>query len=88
MKSSRSDSPPYQPKPSTSTETSLPKVVIVNLQPTKFDARADICLRGEIDRVLTRVCQNLGVEIPIVENEGGVFIPKIVLRWGKHYLAV
>ncbi|KAL5112832.1 NAD-dependent protein deacetylase sirtuin-6 [Taenia crassiceps] len=51
--------------------------------PTKFDARADICLRGEIDRVLTRVCQNLGVEIPIVEDEGGVFIPKIVLR-SKH----
>ncbi|VDK31635.1 unnamed protein product [Taenia asiatica] len=83
VKPSRGDSPPHQPKPSTSTEASLPKVVIVNLQPTKFDARADICLRGEIDRVLTRVCQNLGVEIPIVENEGDVFIPKIVLR-SKH----
>lgn len=57
-----------------------PKVVIVNLQPTKFDSRADICLRSEIDRVLTQVCQNLGVEIPKVESQDGPFIPRIVLR--------
>ncbi|CDS41431.1 NAD dependent deacetylase sirtuin 6 [Echinococcus multilocularis] len=83
VKLSDSDSPSQHSKPSTSTGSCPTRVVIVNLQPTKFDARADICLRAEIDRVLTRVCQNLGVEIPIVENEGGVFIPKIVLR-SKH----
>ncbi|EUB64487.1 NAD-dependent deacetylase sirtuin-6 [Echinococcus granulosus] len=83
VKLSDSDSPSHHSKPSTSTGSCPTRVVIVNLQPTKFDARADICLRAEIDRVLTRVCQNLGVEIPIVENEGGVFIPKIVLR-SKH----
>uniref|UniRef100_A0A0R3WNY6 Deacetylase sirtuin-type domain-containing protein n=1 Tax=Hydatigena taeniaeformis TaxID=6205 RepID=A0A0R3WNY6_HYDTA len=83
MKSSHSDSVPHHPKPSASVGASQPKVVIVNLQPTNFDARADFCLRGEIDRVLTRVCQNLGVEIPTAANDGGVFTPKIVLR-SKH----
>lgn len=57
-----------------------PKTVIVNLQPTKMDSRADMCLRAEIDRVLVRVCENLGVIIPKIETIGKTFIPQIVLR--------
>ena len=78
-KTSDADSPTTSANLAQSSSSS-PKVVIVNLQPTKFDARADICLRSEIDRVLIRVCQNLGVEIPKVEGGDGPFIPKIVLR--------
>ncbi|KAM3174231.1 hypothetical protein ACTXT7_010958 [Hymenolepis weldensis] len=58
------------------------RVVIVNLQTTNFDSRAEICMRTEIDCVLTRVCKNLGVKIPKIEemNPNGPFIPKIVFR--------
>ncbi|VDL28847.1 unnamed protein product [Hymenolepis diminuta] len=59
-----------------------PRVVIVNLQTTNFDSKAEICMRTEIDCVLTRVCKNLGVKIPKIEemNSNGPFIPKIVFR--------
>ncbi|VDO10515.1 unnamed protein product [Rodentolepis nana] len=58
------------------------RAVIVNLQATKFDGMAEFCMRTEIDRVLARVCKNLGVKIPKIEevNSNGPFIPKMVLR--------
>nr|CDS29651.1 NAD dependent deacetylase sirtuin 6 [Hymenolepis microstoma] len=58
------------------------RVVIVNLQTTNFDSKAEFCMHTEIDCVLTRVCKNLGVNIPKIDevNSSGPFIPKIVFR--------
>lgn len=40
------------------------KVVICNLQPTKFDKKADVVINGYVDVVMEKVMKRLGVEIP------------------------
>ncbi|CAH1980695.1 unnamed protein product [Acanthoscelides obtectus] len=40
------------------------KVVIVNLQPTKHDKKADLIINTFVDDVLVKVCKRLGLEIP------------------------
>ncbi|XP_058019614.1 NAD-dependent protein deacylase sirtuin-6 isoform X1 [Ahaetulla prasina] len=40
------------------------KLVIVNLQPTKHDRQADLCIHGYVDEVITKLMKLLGLEIP------------------------
>ena len=40
------------------------EMVIVNLQPTPMDARADVVIRSRIDDVMRIVCQELDVAVP------------------------
>ncbi|BHF59933.1 NAD-dependent protein deacetylase sirtuin-6 [Sparganum proliferum] len=56
------------------------KVVIVNLQPTKMDSRANLCLHAPIDRVLSEVCSRLNVNVLTPMKTSRVFEPNIVLR--------
>ncbi|CAI8042504.1 NAD-dependent protein deacetylase sirtuin-6 [Geodia barretti] len=39
-------------------------VVICNLQPTKYDKKADLIIHGYVDDVMTRVMDGLGIPIP------------------------
>ncbi|VDL94825.1 unnamed protein product [Schistocephalus solidus] len=57
-----------------------PKVVIVNLQPTKMDSRATFCLHAPIDRVLSEVCAKLNVPVPTLMKPSQKFEPNIVFR--------
>ncbi|XP_018429083.1 PREDICTED: NAD-dependent protein deacetylase sirtuin-6 [Nanorana parkeri] len=41
------------------------KLVIVNLQPTKHDRHADLCIHGYVDEVMTQLMQHLDIKIPI-----------------------
>ncbi len=72
------------PKARHSDEDAPAKVVIVNLQETKLDSRADICLRATIDEVLRSVCGKLDVTIEAARQPEAddVFIPRIVSRYG------
>lgn len=40
------------------------KLVICNLQPTKYDKKADVVINGYVDVVMEKVMKRLGVEIP------------------------
>lgn len=40
------------------------KLVICNLQPTKYDKKADLVINGYVDDVMERVMKRLGLEIP------------------------
>ncbi|XP_037939826.1 NAD-dependent protein deacetylase Sirt6 [Teleopsis dalmanni] len=40
------------------------KLVICNLQPTKHDKKADFTVSAYVDKILSKVCKRLGIEIP------------------------
>lgn len=40
------------------------KMVICNLQPTKYDKKADLVINGYVDAIIERVMKRLGIEIP------------------------
>nr|XP_038934598.1 NAD-dependent protein deacylase sirtuin-6 isoform X5 [Rattus norvegicus] len=40
------------------------RLVIVNLQPTKHDRQADLCIHGYVDEVMCKLMKHLGLEIP------------------------
>lgn len=40
------------------------KVIIINLQPTKFDHKADLVLHDYVDSVLERICKQLNISVP------------------------
>ena len=40
------------------------RLVIINLQPTKHDKKADLLIRGFADTVMTKLFERLGVQIP------------------------
>lgn len=40
------------------------KIVICNLQPTKYDKKADLVISTYVDDVMEKVAKRLGVEIP------------------------
>lgn len=40
------------------------RLVIVNLQPTKHDRHADLCIHGYVDEVMCKLMKHLGLEIP------------------------
>ncbi|XP_006868996.1 PREDICTED: NAD-dependent protein deacetylase sirtuin-6 isoform X2 [Chrysochloris asiatica] len=44
------------------------RLVIVNLQPTKHDRQADLCIHGYVDDVMTQLMKHLGLEIPSWEG--------------------
>lgn len=45
------------------------KLVICNLQPTKYDKKADLVLSTYVDTVLEKVMKRLGVELPEYSEE-------------------
>lgn len=45
-------------------EEPLNKLVIVNLQPTKYDPRAQLVVHQYIDRVMAMLCQQLNLTVP------------------------
>lgn len=40
------------------------KLVICNLQPTKYDKKADLVISTFVDTIMEKVCKRLGVELP------------------------
>ena len=51
-------------------KTSLPgRVVIVNLQKTKYDHKADLVIHDYIDDVLVQLCKCLDIQIPLFRPE-------------------
>lgn len=40
------------------------KLVICNLQPTKYDKKADLVISTYVDHIMEKVCKRLGVELP------------------------
>ena len=44
------------------------RLVIINLQPTKHDKKADLLIRAYADTVMTKLFERLGVEIPLYET--------------------
>lgn len=40
------------------------KVVICNLQPTKYDAKADLVISTYVDTIMEKVLKRLGIELP------------------------
>ena len=46
-------------------ETTSPgKLVIINLQKTRFDNKATMVVHHYIDRIMELVCEHLGVQVP------------------------
>lgn len=45
------------------------KFVICNLQPTKYDKKADLVISTYVDAVMEKVAKRLGVEIPEYSKE-------------------
>lgn len=45
------------------------KVVICNLQPTKYDKKADLVISTYVDTILVKVMKRLGVELPEYSEE-------------------
>ncbi|CAG9862831.1 unnamed protein product [Phyllotreta striolata] len=45
------------------------KLVIVNLQPTKHDKKADLIINAYVDDVMTKIMKKLGLEIPDYSSE-------------------
>lgn len=45
------------------------KVVICNLQPTKYDKKADLVISTYVDTVMEKVLKRLGVELPAYSEE-------------------
>lgn len=50
------------------------KLVIVNLQPTKHDRKADLRINGYVDDVILQLCQHLNIDIP------GFVRPIVILK--------
>lgn len=50
------------------------KLVIVNLQPTKHDKKADLRINGYVDEVILQLCQHLNIDIP------GFVSPVVILK--------
>lgn len=44
------------------------KLVIVNLQKTKHDAKANLIIHGKIDRVMELLCAELGIQVPSYDS--------------------
>lgn len=40
------------------------KLVICNLQPTKYDKKADLVISTYVDTIMEKVCKRLGIELP------------------------
>lgn len=40
------------------------KLVICNLQPTKYDKKSDLVINSYVDLVMEKLCKRLGIEIP------------------------
>lgn len=45
------------------------KLVICNLQPTKYDKKADLVISSYVDTIMEKVLKRLGVEIPEYSEE-------------------
>lgn len=45
------------------------KLVICNLQPTKYDKKADLVISTYVDTIMEKVMKRLGVEIPEYSDE-------------------
>lgn len=45
------------------------RLVIINLQPTKHDGKADLIIRAKSDLVMKKLFENLGEEIPKYDTE-------------------
>ncbi|KAI2810623.1 hypothetical protein RDWZM_002455 [Blomia tropicalis] len=52
------------------------KLVIVNLQPTRFDKRASMVINHYIDRLMELVCTNLNLDVPKDDLDSDVTISK------------
>ena len=44
------------------------KVVIVNLQSTRFDKKADLVIHDYVDSVCERLCRHLQVEVGVAND--------------------
>ena len=40
------------------------KAIIVNLQPTQFDAQADVTIHGDVAEILPRIAEAVGRKLP------------------------
>ncbi|RWR99709.1 NAD-dependent protein deacetylase sirtuin-6-like protein, partial [Dinothrombium tinctorium] len=50
-------------------KTNQGKVAIVNLQPTKFDSKADLVIHDYVNNVLMKICKSLNVEVPTYSEQ-------------------
>lgn len=57
------------------------KLVIVNLQPTKHDKKADLIINGYVDEVFEKVMKRLGIEIPEYCVEADPTKKNEVIEW-------
>lgn len=58
------------------------KFVICNLQPTKYDKKADLVISTYVDAVMEKVAKRLGVEIPEYSKEiDPTKVPVCEMEW-------
>ncbi|CAG2102198.1 unnamed protein product [Medioppia subpectinata] len=59
------------------------RVVIVNLQPTKFDPKADLVIHDYVDNVMTLLCKTLDVKLETYDPSSDPIKTRPSMEWRR-----